>query len=123
MFKSISAVLIWSEDYKALATWYKEKFGFKEIEELTHPDDTGIGLEVGEVYFWVGKHSKVKGKNKDPYRIMINFSVDSVNKGYKRLLSKGVECIARPFKAPTFDSYFATFKDLDGNIVQIVGKK
>lgn len=123
MFTSISAVLIWSEDYKALADWYKEKFGFAEIEELTHPEDTGIGLEVGDIYFWIGKHSQVKGKNKDPYRIMINFSVKSVADGYDFLTAKGVECIAKPFKAPTFDSYFATFKDLDGNIIQIVGGK
>lgn len=121
--KEISAILLWSEDYKALSTWYKEKLGLEIIEELTHPDDTGVGLSVGESYLWIGKHSKVKGKNTDPYRIMFNISVDSVSQVYEELVGKGVEFIAEPFKAPTFDSYFATFKDLDGNILQLIGGK
>ena len=121
--KSISAVLIWSQDYKKLADWYKEKLELKTIEELDHPDDTGIGLSLGESYLWIGKHSEVQGKNKDPYRIMFNISVDSVSEVYNTLKDKKVEFIAEPFKAPTFDSYFATFKDLDGNILQLIGKK
>lgn len=122
-FKNISAVLLWSEDYLALTNWYKEKLKLNEIEELTHPDDTGFGLAVGDSYLWIGKHSEVKGKNKDPFRIMFNISVDSVNENYEQLKNNGVEFIAAPFKAPTFDSYFATFKDLDGNIVQLIGNK
>jgi len=93
------------------------------IEEINHPDDTGVGLSIGESYLWVGKHPKVKGKNKDPYRIMFNISVDSVTDSYKELKEKGVKFIAKPFKAPTFDSYFATFTDLDGNIIQFIGEK
>src|SRR5690554_2027433 len=108
--KNISAVLIWSEDYKALAKWYKEKLGLNTIEELNHPEDTGFGLAVGDSYLWIGKHSEVKGKSKDPYRIMFNISVDSVEDAYNELVKKGVEFIAKPFKAPTFDSYFATLK-------------
>lgn len=64
MYNKISAILIWSEDYKKLVEWYKEKFGFETIEELNHPDDTGVGLRVGESYLWIGKHSKVSGKIK-----------------------------------------------------------
>ena len=121
--KKIGAILIWSEDYQALANWYKEKLGAGTIEELNHPNDTGVGLSIGESYLWIGKHSGVKGKNKDPYRIMFNISVDSVTSAYDELKNRGVEFIAEPFKAPTFDSYFATFKDLDGNIIQFIGDK
>ncbi len=52
---------------------------------------------------------------------MFNITVDSVTEAYNELKSKDVEFIAEPFKAPTFDSYFATFKDLDGNIIQSIG--
>jgi len=121
--KSISAVLIWSGNYKELAKWYQEKLGLKQIEEINHPDDTGVGLAVGESYLWIGKHSEVKGENKDPHRIMFNIDVDSVQATYEKLKEKGVEFIAEPFKAPTFGSYFATFKDLDGNIIQFIGPK
>src|SRR3989344_6276402 len=114
MIKDISAILIWSEDYRKLADWYIEKLDLKVLEELDHPDDTGVGFMVGNVYLWIGQHSKVKGKNKDPYRIMFNIQVDSVEKAYNHLMKKGVKVIAKPFKAPTFDKYFATFFDLDG---------
>jgi hypothetical protein len=123
MIKDISAVLIWSDDYKKLANWYSEKLGLAVLEELKHPDDTGIGFQVGGVYLWIGKHSEVAGKNKDPYRHMINLTVDSVEKEYQGLKDKGVDFIAAPFKAPTFDKYFATFYDLDGNVAQLIGDK
>lgn len=122
-FKRISATLIWSSDYKKLSNWYQEKLGLEIIEELTHPEDTGVGMMIGSSYFWVGKHSEVKGKNKDPYRIMFNIEVESVTETYKKLKDKGVKFIAEPFKAPTFDKYFATFHDLDGNTLQLIGGK
>jgi len=119
----ISALLIWSENYKALADWYRQKLDVTEIEELTHPEDTGYGFMVGESYLWIGKHSKVHGQSKDPYRIMFNLSVDSVESAYHELVGKDVLFIAEPFKAPVSEKYFATFKDLDGNLVQLFGPK
>lgn len=123
MFNAITALLIWSEDYKRLANWYMEKFGFTVREELDHPDDTGTALNAGSSYLWIGKHSEVKGQAKDPYRIMFNISVDSVGEAYKLLKGRSVEFIAKPFKAPTFDKWFATFNDADGNIGQLIGEK
>lgn len=54
---------------------------------------------------------------------MFNLDVESVKKTYETLKKRGVEFIATPFKAPTFDKYFATFNDLDGNLVQLFGDK
>ena len=123
MFKRISATLIWSGDFKKLSQWYREKLGLKPIEEINHPDDTGIGFEVGSSYLWIGQHSKVKGKNKDCHRIMFNLEVDSVSESYKKLKNRGVEFYCAPFKAPTFDKYCATFFDSDGNMLQLIGGK
>ena len=123
MINNITSILIWSEDYKKLANWYKEKLELKVIEELTHPDDTGVGFQVGNVYLWIGQHSKVKGRNEDMHRHMFNFAVDSVEEEYMKLTKKGVKFLAKPFKAPTFDKYFATFYDLDNNLVQLIGNK
>ena len=123
MIKNISAILIWSEDYRKLADWYQDKLELKPLEEMTHPDDIGVGFQVGNVYLWVGQHSKVKGPNKDIHRHMFNFVVDSVEAAYKRFEARGVKFLATPFKAPTFDKYFATFYDLDNNLVQLIGDK
>lgn len=123
MIKDITAILIWSEDFHALSEWYKEKLDFVPVEELDHPQDTGVGFEVGHMYFWIGQHSKVHGKNQDEHRHMFNLEVDSVTETYEKLKERGVEFLAAPFKAPTFDKYFATFYDLDGNLVQLIGMK
>lgn len=125
MFKKISTILIWSENYRALADWYKNTFDLKVVEELNHPKDTGVLFEFPDkgTWLWVGQHSEVHEKNKDNCRIMINIDVDSVDKAFEYLKSKGVRFLAKPFKAPTFDKYFATFYDLDDNLVQIIGYK
>lgn len=119
MIKNISAVLIWSQDYKKLADRYIDKHSLKILKKINHPD----GFQVGNVYLWIGQHSKVKGKNKDAYRHMFNFTVDSVHASYEELQSKGVVFLTKPFKAPTMESYFATFYDLDNNLVQLIGNK
>ncbi|KKR31568.1 MAG: Protein containing Glyoxalase/bleomycin resistance protein/dioxygenase-like protein [Candidatus Gottesmanbacteria bacterium GW2011_GWC2_39_8] len=123
MFKTISDIIIWSENYKELVKWYEEKLGLVRIGEVDHPEDKAIGFSIGQVELWVGYHDKVKGKNKDKYRIMFNLVVESVSETYTVLSAKGVEFIAKPFKAPTFDKYFATFEDIDGNILQLIGDK
>ena len=124
-FEKISTILIWSEDFRKLADWYQNTFNFKVIEELDHPKDTGVLFEInpGGTWLWIGQHSEVHGKNPDPHRHMFNLNVQSVNEAFEYLKSKNVEFLAEPFKAPTFDKYFATFYDLDGNLVQIIGGK
>lgn len=123
LVNNISAVLIWSDNYKALANWYKEKLDLEILETINHPNDTGIGFMVGSVYLWIGKHSEVHGKNKDIHRHMFNFVVDSVSDAYTKLQERGVIFLAKPFKAPTMDKYFATFYDLDNNLIQLIGGK
>ena len=124
-FKKLSTILIWSQDFQKLADWYQDIFGFKVVEELDHPKDTGVLFEIspGSPWLWIGQHSKVRAQNPDPNRHMINFDVDSVQKAFEYLKEKGVKVVAKPFKAPTFDKYFATFKDPEANTFQIIGNK
>lgn len=122
-FQKISTILIWSEDSEKLASWYKDTFDLNVVEELDHPKDTGVLFEFpeGDTWLWIGQHSEVHGKNKDPHRHMFNVNVESVEKAYDFLKDKGVEFFAKPFKAPTMEKYFATFYDPDGNFVQLIG--
>ena len=120
----ISTVLIWSGNYQKLVTWYKEKLELPIAEELSHPKDTGTLFNCGGVYLWIGQHSGVSGPNTDSARHMFNISVDSVSKAYEDLHSRGVEFIATPFESPAEkDFYFATFKDPENNLIQLVGDK
>lgn len=120
MIKNLGAYLIWSEDPFKLGKWYEEVLGFTREDVLKYPDDTGIVYYINGRRFWIGKHSKVKGKNKDPYRHMINLIVDDVKATYGELKNKGVPFIAKPFTAPSGDMEFATFTDPEGNILQIM---
>jgi len=112
--------MIWSENWKELAKWYKEKFDLGEGEELGLSNDTGVSfdLEDGRV-FWIGYHDQVKGNSKDPYRIMIGFEVDSVLATHEELKSKGVKFIAEAKLSPTKDYHVATARDPEGNIIQL----
>ena len=123
MFHKISTILLWSEDYERLARWYQDVFNMKVVEQLDHPNDTGILMEFpdGLPWLWCGKHSEIHGQNKDPLRIMFNINVDSVRKAFAYLVTKNVNVIAEPFKAPTMEKWFATLSDPDGNTVQIIG--
>ncbi|MDD3647806.1 MAG: VOC family protein [Candidatus Dojkabacteria bacterium] len=123
MLKNIDCVLIWTDNLDEMREFYTKTLGMKEMLEMDHPKDTGILYEFENgAQFWIGLHSEVKGKNQDPARHMINFLVDSVQKTYEELKAKGVKFIADPFEAPTGGSFFATFEDPDGNLLQLWSK-
>lgn len=122
--KAIS-VGIWSEDYKTLAKWYEDVLGFTIREQAELPNDSYIAFDFGENWFWIGKHDKVNGKNKDPYRIMIEFYVESVMETFGELQKKTkLDVIAEPFAEPTgTGNWCMTIADPEGNILQFYGKK
>ena len=120
--KEIS-VGIWSEDYEKLAKWYEDVLGFTVKSRLNLPNDTVIDFDFGDTYFFIGKHDKVKGKNKDPHRIMIGFNVDSVAEAYNEIKDKDVTFVAKPFEAPAGGYWCMTIQDPEGNIIQFFGDK
>lgn len=69
----------------------------------------------------IGPHSDVKGKNKAPARIIINFEVDDIQAEAKRIKDLGAEVIAEPYQ-PNDENpkvWLATFADPDGNYLQL----
>ncbi|MGH7245527.1 MAG: VOC family protein [Candidatus Levyibacteriota bacterium] len=117
-------VIVWSEDYKTLAKWYEDVLGFRVKEQAELPNDSYVAFDFGENWFCIGKHSEVHGKNKDPFRIMIEFYVESVVATGEELKQKGVKIIAEPFAEPTgTGNWCMTVADPEGNILQFYGKK
>lgn len=121
--KQALSIGIWSADYKKLAKWYEEVLGFTFTDSAELPDDSYVACKVGEGWFWIGKHDKVEGKNKDPYRIMPEFYVESVTETYNALQGKDVRFIAKPFKEPISDNWCMTIQDPEDNILQFYGQK
>ena len=117
------SVGIWSDNFEALARWYENTLNFKIRGRTNLPDDMCIEFEFGKNYFFIGKHDKVKGTSKDPYRIMIGFNVDSVTETYKDLAKRDVKFIAKPFEGPAGGFWCMTIQDPEGNILQFYGDK
>ncbi|MBI3620088.1 VOC family protein [Candidatus Roizmanbacteria bacterium] len=114
---------IWSEDHRRLAKWYENVLNFKVKTVIDLPNEQCIDFDFGNCFFFIGHHSKVHGKSKDPYRTMIGFNVASVTKTYQELNEKKVTIIAKPFEAPPGGFWCMTIADPEGNILQFVGQK
>jgi predicted enzyme related to lactoylglutathione lyase len=126
ILKSFEGFTIWSGDYKNLAKWYEEVLELKRVDEVDIPGDQVISFEVqenSEMRLWIGQHSEVKGKNKDPFRQMISYIVDDVFEVAKILKDKKVEIIGGPDISPTGDIYFLTARDPELNLIQMFSFK
>lgn len=117
------SVAIWSDNYEKLAKWYKDILGVPVREKLTLPNDTGWDFDFGKNFLYIGRHNKVHGNSKDPYRVMIGFQVKSISKTYEVLKKKNVRFIAKPFEGPPGGFWCMTIADPEGNILQFFGNK
>jgi predicted enzyme related to lactoylglutathione lyase len=112
------SVCIWSENPDKLAEFYEKTVGLVLEEKLDYPDDTGYAFKLGEQFFFIGFHDKVKGKAKDQYRIMPGFWVQSVQAVYDELVTKDVPFIRKPSVSPDGTYFATTITDPEGNIIQ-----
>ncbi|MGH9201459.1 MAG: VOC family protein [Vicinamibacterales bacterium] len=116
MIKGLSGSTTWSQDIQQnLLPFYRDIVGLKPNFES--PEFVVFG-EQNAPAFALGTHSEVKGKNNDPARHMVGFQTDDINAEVSRLKAKGVEFVDDPEK---FDQVtVATFKDPEGNYVQLL---
>ena len=114
----LSSILLFSEDPKSLAEFYEKVLG-KKVE---WEDGGYYGFAVGKVYLTIGPHDKVKGKSKEPERIMLNFDVADVRAEFERIKKDAdPKVIAKPYSMGEDDKFFiATFADIDGNFFQLM---
>jgi len=125
MIKGLESVNLFSENAKALAEFYEKNVGLKASVEA----EIGEGNDNLYGYEWKGKsglyiidHSRVKGGNKEPERIMFNLEVDDIEKEVARLDGAGVKKIQDTYHMEGY-GWIATYEDLDGNYFQLVQVK
>lgn len=82
-------------------------------------DDGYAGFLVGKCFINFGNHDKVKGKSKNPERILINLETNNVKEEFVRIKKLGAAVIAEPYSAGS-EYWIATFADPDGNYFQLV---
>ena len=116
-----NSILIFSEEPEKLADFYKKVFE----KEPEWGGGGYYGFKIGGGFITIGLHDKVKGKSKNPERIMINFETDNVRSEFKRVEKLGAKVIAKPYSMTEREDedegmLIATFADPDGNYFQLV---
>ncbi|OGM57288.1 hypothetical protein A2955_04375 [Candidatus Woesebacteria bacterium RIFCSPLOWO2_01_FULL_37_19] len=127
MIKGLESINLFSEKAEKLAQFYKEKVGLKSTGEFVMgegKDETNvISFEFSKSSdLYVIDHTKVKGKNKDPERCMLNFEVDDIKKEVARLKKAKVKVVKDTYHLEGY-GWIATFADVDGNYFQLVQVK
>lgn len=121
MIKGIESIILFSENAKKLADFYKDKVGL----ELTLEAEVGEGENLfgfdfeGGPGLYVMDHSKVHGKHKEPERIIFNLEVTDIEEDVKKLDEAGVKKIQEIYHMQNY-GYIATFEDSDGNYFQLI---
>jgi predicted enzyme related to lactoylglutathione lyase len=114
---NFNSILLFSQNPQKLTEFYSQVFGKKP--EWHEGDYTG--WMVGNAFVTIGPHDKVKGKNPNPERFMINLETPEVDTEFDRIKQLGAKVIAEPYH-PGEDSnmWIATFADPDNNYFQLM---
>ena len=110
----LNSIMIGSAKPKALAAFYKEVFR----RAADWADGDWYGWQAGSTWLHIGPHSEVKGKAKEPQRIMFNFQTKQVKREFTRISGLGAKVIKEPYDMD--GSKVATFADPDGNYFQLM---
>lgn len=113
-----SGVLIGSDDPARLKSFYTKLFGKPAWE-----DDKYFGWRFGEATVMFGPHDEVKGKNREPGRIIWNLETPDVKGEFDRLKRAGAIVVKEPYDPGEGTDYsgmfIGTFSDPDGNYFQL----
>lgn len=105
--------MIGSAQPKVLAAFYEKVFGKKP----DMADGEWAGWLVGKVFFSVGAHSEVRGKAKEPQRVLFNFETSKIKEEYDRIVKLGAVSVKEPYDMQGM--WIATLADPDGNYFQL----
>jgi|RhiMetdeSRZDD1v2_1073273.scaffolds.fasta_scaffold2328598_1 predicted enzyme related to lactoylglutathione lyase len=110
-----SGVLIGSEDPARLKQFYTKLFGTPAWE-----DEKYFGWRFGDATVMFGPHDQVKGKNREPGRIIWNFETPDVKGEFAKLKAAGATVVKEPYDpGENSGMLIGTFSDPDGNYFQL----
>lgn len=122
MIRGLESIMVGSQSAKKLATFYKDKIGLKfgMVAEMGDKGEELYELKVGKgPSVYIVDHSKVKGKNKNSDRIILNLEVDDIKKEVARLKKAKVKQVQDTYHVEGY-GWISTFEDVDGNYFQFV---
>ena len=114
---NLGSVLIFSEDPKRLADFYK-----KILQKDPDWSEGGYyGFKAGNGVIVLGPHDKVHGRNANPERVLFNFEIKDVKGEFERIRKLGAAVVAEPYNPDDeANMTIATFSDPDNNYFQLV---
>lgn len=117
MIKGLRISTIFSEDVEKLLPFYRDTVG------LTVGAGGNGFYVMGDVNgpaLGLGTHSEVRGKATDQARHIVGFDTDDIEADFQRLKAAGVEFIEEPNRQGDDGLQIATFKDPEGNLIQLL---
>ena len=115
MVTGVIGLTLWTDDLERMFDFYHNVLRLP----LHSRHDDFIAFELGEVRFNIGRHSGISGRSKDPFRFMPHLGVEDIHAEANRLSGSGVEFIRQPDQE-AWGGWVATFRDPDGNILQLL---
>ena len=111
-----NSVLIGSENPQQLKDYYTKLFG-----KPTFEDSGYFGWRMGDGALTFGPHDQVKGKNREPGRMIVNIETSDVKGDYEKLKRAGATVVREPYAmGDQNDFWIATFSDPDSNYFQLM---
>ena len=123
MITGVVGVTFWTGDLEKMFRFYNDVLQLPLHSR--HPDfiafELGRGGPDGDVAmrFNIGLHDRVSGTSKDTYRFMPHLGVADIHAVAARLSEAGVEFIRQP-EQESWGGWVATFRDPDGNTLQLL---
>jgi predicted enzyme related to lactoylglutathione lyase len=116
----LNSILIGSENPQKLTEYYTKLFGKPGW------DDGGyVGWQLGGGAFTVGPHDEVKGKSREPGRIIWNIQTSDVKGEFAKLRAAGAIVVREPYRldgseGAAGEMWIATLSDPDDNYFQLM---
>jgi catechol 2,3-dioxygenase-like lactoylglutathione lyase family enzyme len=107
---TIGSILIGSRDSERLRQWYGHA--------LAVPVNQDGFLEFGEISVLIDPRQDIGGEASEPGRHIINFHVDDIHRAANRLHEMNATALGDIELRD--DLWFATFRDPDGNMIQLI---
>lgn len=111
---NLNSIMVGTHQPKVLSAFYEKVFG--KAPDMT--EGNWSGWQVGSAFFSVGEHSEVKGKAKEPQRVILNLETKQVKEEFARIQSAGATVIKEPYEMQ--GAWIATLADPDGNYFQLM---
>ena len=119
LFNGIEHVTIAAKDPKALATWYRDTFGFRIAHESTKSLTTFVGLGGSLVEIIEATNvERLPCGEKDPGLRHLAISVTDIHKAYENLKCKNVAFKSEPMEKDGV--WIVLLKDPENNLLHLI---